>query len=78
MKFQFLWCLFDTSCGILVENWEAEDDVRSSRWHLTDCKFIQGEDSGNVPIGMCAMRQAADFPSRVDTIKASRMWMDIC
>jgi len=35
-----------------VENWEAENDVRSSRWHLTDCQFIQGEDSGNVPIGM--------------------------
>jgi len=39
-----------------LENWEAEDDVRSSRWHLTDCQFSQGEDSGNVPIGMCAMR----------------------
>nr|CAB3225588.1 ZF(RING)-14 zinc finger protein [Phallusia mammillata] len=39
------------SCGLCCENWVFGDDVRSAQWHRSDCAFVQGRDSGNVPIG---------------------------
>nr|CAB3225607.1 ZF(RING)-14 zinc finger protein [Phallusia mammillata] len=39
------------SCGLCCENWVFGDDVRSAQWHRSDCAFMRGGDSGNVPIG---------------------------
>ena len=39
------------SCGLTVDEWVANDDVTSTRWHKDDCKIARGEDSGNIPLG---------------------------
>uniref|UniRef100_H2Z961 RING-type domain-containing protein n=1 Tax=Ciona savignyi TaxID=51511 RepID=H2Z961_CIOSA len=38
-------------CGLCVESWCQGDDVKSTRWHRNNCEFINGQDSGNQPIG---------------------------
>ncbi|XP_078493357.1 baculoviral IAP repeat-containing protein 8-like isoform X3 [Ciona intestinalis] len=38
-------------CGLCVENWCVGDDVKSPRWHRSNCEFILGQDCGNQPIG---------------------------
>ncbi|XP_078493284.1 zinc finger protein isoform X1 [Ciona intestinalis] len=38
-------------CGLCVESWCVGDDVKSPRWHRSNCEFILGQDCGNQPIG---------------------------
>jgi len=41
------------SCGHCVENLESSDDMQVSTWHRSDCKFLRGQETENIPIGMC-------------------------
>jgi len=41
------------SCGQPVENWVIDDDPRSARWHLSNCEFIRGSATRNIPMSKC-------------------------
>jgi len=54
-----------------VENWQAEADEASARWHRTDCEFIRGGESGNIPIGNGIMI-FVNFVALIHLIRKSR------
>uniref|UniRef100_H2Z959 RING-type domain-containing protein n=1 Tax=Ciona savignyi TaxID=51511 RepID=H2Z959_CIOSA len=53
-------------CGLCVESWCQGDDVKSTRWHRNNCEFINGQDSGNQPIG-----EEPSFLCMPDTLEMS-------
>uniref|UniRef100_H2Z958 RING-type domain-containing protein n=1 Tax=Ciona savignyi TaxID=51511 RepID=H2Z958_CIOSA len=64
-------------CGLCVESWCQGDDVKSTRWHRNNCEFINGQDSGNQPIGeepsfLCIIRTITFiYVLRPDTLEMS-------
>ncbi|XP_076824917.1 inhibitor of apoptosis protein-like isoform X2 [Clavelina lepadiformis] len=41
-------------CGMCVESFTNQDNALASEWHKSDCKFLLGEDSGNIQLGAIA------------------------
>jgi len=39
------------SCGVIVEQWNANDDPSAKKWHFLNCEFYTGVQQSNKPAG---------------------------